>query len=361
MKHILVFLIFFNALLAGASFDYSKASTQTEKSICDSKVLSGWDEFFARVYRFAREKEQDTEQLKVEQRAWLKERNRCKDDRACIENAYTDRLQYLIDVYVERQTMADDYIYRLVKDYPIKECSTIKRFHDNAVDENRTNEARQMCEFFKENIWDEEAIGKIEIIKPAITAKFFKDKQYQEFLKNAVAKAPRLKTELMYADFQELRGTSHQKWQEGYDEINNYLFHDQIWKARDYYGTESINLNFGGIRLYLVDFDGNSSNGEEIMIFTGMVDNPKLYNFQEHTPLGSHLKIFNLKQKEIHMDFPLAFPTTNALGVNSPLSGFSLLKSTNEYIAVYWYQLSDELVLTLFTQDAKVNLTLHKN
>lgn len=82
-----------------ASFDCSKAQTKDEKAICADQGLNDQDVEMAVLYRQlkpllgmgARGDMEDT------QVAWLKRREACGEDRACLNNAYEDRLKQLRD------------------------------------------------------------------------------------------------------------------------------------------------------------------------------------------------------------------------------------------------------------------------
>jgi uncharacterized protein len=82
----------------GPSFDCRKARTWVEKTICGDPVLADKDQRMAMAYRDlvdqAREgggPAADLSSFQDEQRAWLRERNRCRT-RACIEAAYDRRI-----------------------------------------------------------------------------------------------------------------------------------------------------------------------------------------------------------------------------------------------------------------------------
>ena len=91
-----VFLLLLShaARVSAASFDCAQTLTKIEKQICGDPALSALDERLAAVYAKATEASDSSSTLKVEQRRWLVERNRCADT-ACIKNAYTARLAQL--------------------------------------------------------------------------------------------------------------------------------------------------------------------------------------------------------------------------------------------------------------------------
>jgi len=73
-----------------ASFNCSKATTQTEKMICSDSELGKLDEQLAGIYNEGKH----IPGLKAEQRAWLAELKKCSDS-ACLKAAYRERLDEL--------------------------------------------------------------------------------------------------------------------------------------------------------------------------------------------------------------------------------------------------------------------------
>jgi uncharacterized protein len=74
-----------------ASFDCAKASTLIENAICASPDLSRKDEALGRLYQSALKQ---NPAVRTEQVNWLRERNRCIDER-CLNNAYDRRIDEL--------------------------------------------------------------------------------------------------------------------------------------------------------------------------------------------------------------------------------------------------------------------------
>ena len=77
--------------LQAASFDCGKAGTKVEKVICADAELSKLDEELSSAYADAL-KSTDPAKLKAEQKAWLKDRNRCAYVE-CIQTAYRQRTE----------------------------------------------------------------------------------------------------------------------------------------------------------------------------------------------------------------------------------------------------------------------------
>lgn len=95
---IVIAIIAFPCILFAASFDCSKASTETEKAICSDSELSAMDEAMAVIYSNAL-KSDNSATIKNDQRIWLKKiLTPCKGNRECIRNAYAARTRQLAAV-----------------------------------------------------------------------------------------------------------------------------------------------------------------------------------------------------------------------------------------------------------------------
>ena len=106
MSKILIICIFFTVSIFGASFDCTKAKTNVEKMICSDSKLSALDENLSKVYSnfyFI------SKEIKSDQIAWMKKRNKCKDD-ACIKTAYTTRIQELNASLSNQKTFPKMYL-----------------------------------------------------------------------------------------------------------------------------------------------------------------------------------------------------------------------------------------------------------
>ena len=85
-----------------ASFDCSKASTETEKAICNDNELGALDERLSNAYAIAK-KFGNAQLVKSEQKSWLKLRDTCGNS-LCIKNKYVGRLRELETFDYEYQT-----------------------------------------------------------------------------------------------------------------------------------------------------------------------------------------------------------------------------------------------------------------
>lgn len=77
-----------------ASFDCSQAKSAVDQTICHHPELSDLDEQLAEAYKNALVRSSDANQLKNQQRDWIKQRNACKSA-ACLKQAYEFRLNFL--------------------------------------------------------------------------------------------------------------------------------------------------------------------------------------------------------------------------------------------------------------------------
>jgi uncharacterized protein YecT (DUF1311 family) len=74
-----------------ASFDCAKASSPTEKMICQNPSISKLDDRLSAAYKEAKK---TNPSIVEEQRAWLKKTRECKDEQ-CLEGLYVTRVQEL--------------------------------------------------------------------------------------------------------------------------------------------------------------------------------------------------------------------------------------------------------------------------
>jgi uncharacterized protein YecT (DUF1311 family) len=99
-----------------ASYNCAKASTATERAICDFPELSALDDIMGQAYQSAKQSSKwiTPEDLRRTQKNWLKKRNTCGRNVECLRTAYTQRLDEISDgvlfLNVGRKVMS--YIYR---------------------------------------------------------------------------------------------------------------------------------------------------------------------------------------------------------------------------------------------------------
>lgn len=87
-----------------ASFDCGRARTATESAICDTRALNDRDVRMAQLYDIVRRVvPMGTRGAQMDrQAAWLRERNRCGADRACLTRSYDRRIGELNRLLEER-------------------------------------------------------------------------------------------------------------------------------------------------------------------------------------------------------------------------------------------------------------------
>jgi uncharacterized protein len=77
------------------SFPCAKATTPTEKAICGSFVLAAWDRRVALAWHQLNETGLRANEFE-EQKTWLRSRDTCLSDAACLEKTMSQRVQDLI-------------------------------------------------------------------------------------------------------------------------------------------------------------------------------------------------------------------------------------------------------------------------
>lgn len=92
---LLFFMCVWSVNVCAASFDCTKATSKTEKWICEDAELSGLDETLAQAYTFARDAAADKEAIKREQIEWIKGNIRNCTDVVCLKSRYKVRLAQL--------------------------------------------------------------------------------------------------------------------------------------------------------------------------------------------------------------------------------------------------------------------------
>lgn len=85
----------------GPSFDCQGVRLAAELAICRSRHVSNLDRRMDEVYRDALRKSRsnaDRRNLQLDQLAWVKGRNACRFDRACLRRSYNNRIGYLTGI-----------------------------------------------------------------------------------------------------------------------------------------------------------------------------------------------------------------------------------------------------------------------
>lgn len=98
IKHIAFGLLMLPLSAYSASFDCEKASTLIENAICNDTELSTLDDSLLFTYKQALAKAGNSENIKQDQKNWLKNtRNKCKNV-DCLKKVYQERIELLNDV-----------------------------------------------------------------------------------------------------------------------------------------------------------------------------------------------------------------------------------------------------------------------
>jgi uncharacterized protein len=85
----------FASVTHASSFDCSRANNKTEKAVCGDPQISLLDEKLGKLWHSTLASVPDAKALKADQRQWLKSRNACGDQTACLRREYLMRLSEL--------------------------------------------------------------------------------------------------------------------------------------------------------------------------------------------------------------------------------------------------------------------------
>ncbi|WP_447786126.1 lysozyme inhibitor LprI family protein [Pseudomonas germanica] len=85
----------FASVTHASSFDCSTANNKTEKAVCGDPQISLLDEKLGKLWHSTLTSVPDAKALKADQRQWLKSRNACGDQTACLRREYLMRLSEL--------------------------------------------------------------------------------------------------------------------------------------------------------------------------------------------------------------------------------------------------------------------------
>lgn len=141
MRLALVLLAFLLPLTTqGASFDCAKASTPTERLICDNPYISKLDSKLAIAYKSALNNKQQADSIRHAQKIWISERDFCtqlsgpnNNQALCVLKAYEERLKALglsaRDIDPERtEKVGERYRYILNEDEYIEDQAENRPF-----------------------------------------------------------------------------------------------------------------------------------------------------------------------------------------------------------------------------------------
>ena len=124
MRIFFSFFIVLNLSVFGTSFDCSKAQSEVEKMICANPELSALDENLSKAFIKVLKATDDKDQLKKEQFAWIRKRDKCKSNE-CLQQHYNNQIQILsqssiinIDNLLEAQKIASENYAKSKNIYP---------------------------------------------------------------------------------------------------------------------------------------------------------------------------------------------------------------------------------------------------
>ncbi|VVM86788.1 lysozyme inhibitor LprI family protein [Pseudomonas fluorescens] len=96
LRHALVLMsVAFASVTQASSFDCATANSKTEKAICGDPQISLLDETLGKLWHSTLANVPDAQALKTDQRQWLKNRNACGEQTACLRRQYLMRLTEL--------------------------------------------------------------------------------------------------------------------------------------------------------------------------------------------------------------------------------------------------------------------------
>lgn len=101
MRYTLLMLLILSPLSLAASFDCAKAKAPDEKAICTDHRLNDLDIEMSIKYHFLRGlfAMGISGEMHGSQKAWLKQRQKCKGDKTCLLQSYHQRINQLDTVY----------------------------------------------------------------------------------------------------------------------------------------------------------------------------------------------------------------------------------------------------------------------
>jgi uncharacterized protein len=120
-----------------ASFDCSKAKTETEKAVCKDHAIGSLDEILAGRFRVALKTPNNAESIKKSQTLWLRDRNKCSADIDCLFRAYESRNSELFKIISASNAIQNTPLIerRVFRDSAPKHIKTIKKTGTNGKTE----------------------------------------------------------------------------------------------------------------------------------------------------------------------------------------------------------------------------------
>jgi uncharacterized protein len=110
-KVLMIFLIAISSTgVQAASFDCSKATYESEKTVCDTPNLSQLDERMAKLFFAVKSKSNNSSEITKDQITWIKNTRYCRSDAKCLENSYLDRIEILLKISTIKNRDSKDII-----------------------------------------------------------------------------------------------------------------------------------------------------------------------------------------------------------------------------------------------------------
>lgn len=145
MKNIIVtfFLIFtFSKNAFAVSFDCSKSTKSSEKTICNDSELSNLDDMMSKVYAESKNQTNDKNLLVSEQKDWYKKTVKCAESRNCLIEAYNTRINELKLITSSLQQKIEADKSQLVTE----KQAEITKLIESPKKEEKTNEENKSIE-----------------------------------------------------------------------------------------------------------------------------------------------------------------------------------------------------------------------
>lgn len=143
MYKLLILIFSFIGVINGASFDCTKATTNVEKMICEETILSSLDSELSTVFQSFY---YVTDEIKSDQKAWLKERNKCQDN-SCVQSMYKNRIEELNSSLSNEKTYPQTYLDGM------KKAQVLKMKLVNKKDVVHTKYDEKVSQAFKEDFF----------------------------------------------------------------------------------------------------------------------------------------------------------------------------------------------------------------
>jgi uncharacterized protein len=231
-----------------ASFDCKKAKTGIENMICSGKEISKLDEEMDRAYKNALALVSYKDQMRKQQREWVKLlRDTCEDE-MCLLREYRDRIAALNSSIAAAAFKRKPEDPKAERDRIIAVSKKLKweKPYDWKEGDKESLSKKQFCEALLANL---QAGKELDFVEPIVRTDDYNDPKLQAYL----GKCPILKP------FKTV-GYPPRIWDQ--------LEEERVPEVeREEYGT--IYYSSLDFKLYHVDFDGNPQNGKEYLFYGG--------------------------------------------------------------------------------------------